>query len=71
MACNFLAVPATSISSKQIFCLAGQIFIKYCCNSSLNENIMHVLIYSKNWLGFQEVIQEKLTAEQDLLKRKC
>jgi len=50
-----------------MFFITGQIHIK--CYSSLSKNIMYVLICSRNWFRFQEVMQEELTAEQDLLKQ--
>lgn len=67
MARDLLAIPATSIPSEQMFSIAGQILTKR--QSALSESMMNALMYSKNWLGFQEVTKEELTAEEDLLAR--
>ena len=60
-----LAIPATSVPSEQIFSVAGQILTKR--RSALSENRMNVLMWCKNWLGYQELTQEELAIEQDLL----
>lgn len=67
MARDFLAIPATSVPSEQMFSIAGQILTKR--RSALSESMMNALMCSKNWLGFQEVTKEDLTAEEDLLAR--
>ena len=65
MARDFLAIPATSVPSEQIFSIAGQILTKR--RSALSENRMNMLMCCKNWLGFQELTQEELAMEQELL----
>ena len=67
MARDFLAIPATSVLSEQMFSIAGQILTKR--RSSLSESMMNALMCTKNWLGFQEVTREELTAEEELLAR--
>ena len=58
MARDFLAIPATSVLSEQVFSLAGQILTKH--RSSLSEGMMNSLMCTKNWLGFQELSKEDL-----------
>ena len=67
MARDFLAIPATSVPSEQIFSIAGQILTKR--RSCLSESMMNAIMCSKNWLGFQEVSKEDLTAEEELLAK--
>ena len=66
MARDFLAIPATSVPSEQIFSIAGQILTKR--RSSLSEGMMNTLMCTKSWLGFQELSREDLVAEEGLIE---
>ena len=66
MARDFLAIPATSVPSEQVFSLAGQILTKR--RSSLSEGMMNSLMCTRSWLGFQELSKEDLLAEEGLLE---
>ena len=65
MARDFLAIPATSVPSEQMFSIAGQILTKR--RSSLSEGMMNTLLCTKNWLGFQEVTKEEIVNEENLV----
>ena len=65
MARDFLAIPATSVPSEQVFSIAGQILTKR--RSALSEGRMNALMCCKNWLGFHEITKEELGKEQELL----
>ena len=63
MARDYLAIPATSVPSEQVFSVAGQILTKR--RSAMTECMMNTLMCTKNWLGFKEITQEELAIERD------
>lgn len=65
MARDFLAIPATSVPSEQVFSIAGQILNKR--RACLSENMMNAIMCCKAWLGVQEITSEELIAEEQLL----
>lgn len=65
MAKDFLAIPATSVPSEQVFSIAGQILTK--CRSALTENKMNALMCCKSWLEVHGITKEELVQEANLL----
>lgn len=67
MARDYLAIPATSVPSEQVFSVAGNILTRQ--RSRLSPHMINTLMSCNNWMGLDELNGPELVMQQDVLQR--